>query len=396
MLELVDLDAAAARKRVAQYSLGMRQRLGIANALLGDPEVLILDEPANGLDPEGMRWMRGLLHEFASRGGTVLLSSHLLRKVEAIADHFVIIASGRIVAQGTPKNSSADTPGPASAPLTTTCSAAHCATTYGHDARGGQPMSALVPAVYHIPASERRAGFARLTRIELRKTLDTRSGLWFSAAVAAITLIAVLITSQVKGGHDATLPRLFNNSVEPAAILLPVLGVLLVCGEWSQRTTLTTFTLVPHRGRILQAKLAAAIVVAGAAFAVCLACSMVVGELLPAPGGTGSLSIVVLAQGLVFLAATMVIGVAFGAAIMLSAPAIVIYLALPTACDALSSTIHPLKTLSHWLAIGPTLGPLATHFFGVSDWAHAGTTLALWLRRPPHHRSVAVARRDVN
>ena len=103
MLELVDLDAGAAHKRVAQYSLGMRQRLGIANALLGDPQVLILDEPANGLDPVGMRWMRRLLRDFASRGGTVLLSSHLLHEVEAIADRFVIVAGGRIVAQGTPK-----------------------------------------------------------------------------------------------------------------------------------------------------------------------------------------------------------------------------------------------------------------------------------------------------
>ncbi len=103
MLELVDLDAGAARKRVAQYSLGMRQRLGIANALLGDPQLLILDEPANGLDPVGMRWMRALLRDFASRGGTVLLSSHLLHEVEAIADRFVIIAGGRIIAQGTTK-----------------------------------------------------------------------------------------------------------------------------------------------------------------------------------------------------------------------------------------------------------------------------------------------------
>ena len=94
------LDRHAACKRVRQYSLGMRQRLGIAHALLGDPEVLILDEPANGLDPEGMRWMRELLRDFADRGGTVLLSSHLLREVEAIADRLVIIGGGRIVAQG--------------------------------------------------------------------------------------------------------------------------------------------------------------------------------------------------------------------------------------------------------------------------------------------------------
>ena len=88
------------RKRVRQYSLGMRQRLGIANALIGEPEVLILDEPANGLDPEGMRWMRGLLRDFAERGGTVLLSSHLLHEVDAIADRLVIIGSGKIVAEG--------------------------------------------------------------------------------------------------------------------------------------------------------------------------------------------------------------------------------------------------------------------------------------------------------
>jgi ABC-type transport system involved in multi-copper enzyme maturation permease subunit len=257
-------------------------------------------------------------------------------------------------------------------------------------------MSALASPAYQIPADERAPRFGRLTRIELRKMLDTRSGLWFSVAVVAVTLITVIITSQVKGGHDATLHRLFNNSVEPAAILLPVLGVLLVCSEWSQRTTLTTFTLVPDRGRILQAKLAASIVAAFAAFAICLACSVVVGELLPAPGGAGSLSIVVLAQGLVFLTATMVIGVAFGAAIMLSAPAIVIYLALPTAWDALASTIHPLKTLSHWLAIGPTLGPLATHSFSATDWAHAGTTLALWMAVPLVIGIWRFARRDIN
>src|SRR5687768_11220096 len=101
LLELVGLDERAARRRVGKYSLGMRQRLGLAHALLGDPEVLILDEPANGLDPEGMRWMRVLLRDFADRGGTVLLSSHLLTEVEAIADRMVIIGGGRIMAQGT-------------------------------------------------------------------------------------------------------------------------------------------------------------------------------------------------------------------------------------------------------------------------------------------------------
>ncbi|WP_067500881.1 ABC transporter ATP-binding protein [Actinoplanes sp. TFC3] len=99
-LERVGLNRTAAKRRVKAYSLGMRQRLGLAYALLGDPGILILDEPANGLDPEGIFWMRGLLRDFADAGGTVLLSSHLLREVEAVADRLVVIGGGRIVAQG--------------------------------------------------------------------------------------------------------------------------------------------------------------------------------------------------------------------------------------------------------------------------------------------------------
>jgi ABC-2 type transport system ATP-binding protein len=99
VLEQVGLTDAGT-KRVAQYSLGMRQRLGLAQALMGRPDVLVLDEPANGLDPAGIRWMRLLLRQFADDGGTVLLSSHLLREVEETVDQLVVIAGGRVVAQG--------------------------------------------------------------------------------------------------------------------------------------------------------------------------------------------------------------------------------------------------------------------------------------------------------
>jgi ABC-2 type transport system ATP-binding protein len=101
MLDRVSLTPEEASRRVRNYSLGMRQRLGIATALIGDPEVLILDEPANGLDPAGIRWMRDLLRDFADQGGTVLLSSHLLHEIEVIADDIVVIGNGRIVAGGT-------------------------------------------------------------------------------------------------------------------------------------------------------------------------------------------------------------------------------------------------------------------------------------------------------
>ncbi|WP_182379886.1 ATP-binding cassette domain-containing protein [Nocardioides sp. WS12] len=100
MLELVGLTDAESGRRLRNYSLGMKQRLGIAHALLGDPSVLILDEPANGLDPAGIRWMRGLLKGYADRGGTVLLSSHLLHEVEQIADEMILIGRGKIVARG--------------------------------------------------------------------------------------------------------------------------------------------------------------------------------------------------------------------------------------------------------------------------------------------------------
>ena len=100
MLGLVSLTPAESKRRVRHYSLGMRQRLGIAHALLGDPSILILDEPANGLDPAGIHWMRGLLREYADRGGTVLLSSHLLSEIEIVADEIILIGGGKILAQG--------------------------------------------------------------------------------------------------------------------------------------------------------------------------------------------------------------------------------------------------------------------------------------------------------
>ncbi|MFK0402309.1 ABC transporter ATP-binding protein [Microbacterium sp. NPDC090225] len=91
----------AGRKRIGAFSLGMGQRLGIATALLGDPDVLVLDEPTNGLDPDGIRWMRRFLRSLADAGKTVLVSSHLMSEMEDTADEYVVIAKGRIVASGT-------------------------------------------------------------------------------------------------------------------------------------------------------------------------------------------------------------------------------------------------------------------------------------------------------
>jgi ABC-2 type transport system ATP-binding protein len=98
VLRLVELEAAA-KRRVKTYSLGMRQRLGLAAALLGEPELLILDEPANGLDPEGVRWLRDFLHAFAAEGKTVFVSSHVLAEVAQTVDRVLIISRGRLVVE---------------------------------------------------------------------------------------------------------------------------------------------------------------------------------------------------------------------------------------------------------------------------------------------------------
>jgi ABC-2 type transport system ATP-binding protein len=97
LLEAVGLDAVA-RQRVGTFSLGMRQRLGLATALIGDPGVLLLDEPLNGLDPEGVLWVRGLLRRCAAEGRAVLVSSHLLHEMAVVADHLIVIAQGRLLA----------------------------------------------------------------------------------------------------------------------------------------------------------------------------------------------------------------------------------------------------------------------------------------------------------
>ena len=100
VLTIVGLEGAAGRRRVGKYSMGMRRRLGLAAALLGDPQILVLDEPVNGLDPRGIAWLRTLLREHAALGRTVLLSSHVLSEAAQTVDDVVVVDQGRVVHQG--------------------------------------------------------------------------------------------------------------------------------------------------------------------------------------------------------------------------------------------------------------------------------------------------------
>ena len=192
--------------------------------------------------------------------------------------------------------------------------------------------------------------------------VNTRSGFWVPIAVALLTLLVAIIGSTNHGGTSATFIHIFNISSRPAAFLLPVMGVLLVCGEWSQRTTLTTFTLVPSRWRVIAAKFGASVIVSTIALIVCLLLTVVFASALGhAPGGTGSLPWQVILQGWLELAAGMAMGLAFGAAILVSAPAIVAYLLLPVVWNGIIGGIHGLDGVARWLDSGNTLNPLTLH-----------------------------------
>ena len=296
MLEMVSLTPTEAGRRVRNYSLGMRQRLGLATALLGDPEVLILDEPANGLDPAGIRWMRDLLRGFADKGGTVLLSSHLLHEIEVIADDLVVIGQGRIVAQGTKAEllASAGTVVRATAvadlqrALTSSGIAdralgrrrlpGRCRPRAG---RQGGPRRRRTPARAedrrrrrprgHVPRAHRRhltrrssgmtavtverpparvapkpIPFTRIMGVELTKIFNTRSGFWLTAGIGIAAVVATAAVIIFAPGDEQTYDSFGAAIGMPMVILLPIMAILLVTSEWSQRSGLTTFTLVPQ------------------------------------------------------------------------------------------------------------------------------------------------------
>jgi ABC-2 type transport system permease protein len=241
-----------------------------------------------------------------------------------------------------------------------------------------------------------RPSMARLTKVELRKMFDTRSGFWLPIGVALAAIITVLITALSGPAQNHTFTHLFGNALIPTAILLPLIGVLLVTGEFSQRTALTTFTLVPSRARVMWAKLGASVACSVAALALCLAVAAA-GTVIGSGSGPGvwALHAVLVPQAFVYLATAMITGVAFGAALLVSAPAIVLYLLLPTIWSALASNISALDGVARWLDASNTLDPMVRNSLSALDWAHAGTTLLLWMVLPLAIGWWRVMRRDV-
>ena len=220
--------------------------------------------------------------------------------------------------------------------------------------------------------------FGRLTLVELRKMVDTRAGFWLQLTVAAITLAAVVVVCFIADTDDLTFQNLFIVAMTPGAVLLPIIGILLVSSEWSQRTALITFTLVPRRMRVMAAKLAAGLALG----VILLALSLLVAAAATlAIGGEWTLSADILGQITILVLTAMVTGIAFGALFLSSAPAIVLSFVLPLGWAALAS-IRFLNDAGQWLDTTRTTEPLTERALSGEEWAQLGTSMLLWLVLP--------------
>jgi ABC-2 type transport system permease protein len=220
--------------------------------------------------------------------------------------------------------------------------------------------------------------FARLTGVELRKMVDTRAGFWLQLIVAVVTLAAIVIICVVVDADEVRFRDLLAIGVTPGAVLLPIVGILLVSSEWSQRTALITFTLVPRRMRVMGAKLAAGMVLGLILIAIALVLAAVA---ILAIGGEWELGAVVLGQTVVLVLTAMLTGIAFGALFLSSAPAIVLSFVLPIGWTALGS-IRWLNGAAQWLDTSRTTEHMLDRALTADEWAKLGTSMALWLVLP--------------
>lgn len=244
-------------------------------------------------------------------------------------------------------------------------------------------------------APDRKPTLTRLTQIELRKMVDTRSGFWVSMLVAGLMVAVAVLTMLVHGGAESTTRQVFSHAAQPAGLLLPVIGVLLITGEFSQRTALVTFTLTPDRLRVLAAKAFACLVVATMALVLAALAGLALAPLGHAAGGAGPLPVQLFAQGWLYLCLQMLMGLGFGAATLVSAPAVVTFLLLPTIANAVLTGFPALGGVYHWVDPEQTLLPMIKWNLSGADWEHAAVTAAVWILVPLVFGALRIRRRDL-
>jgi ABC-2 type transport system permease protein len=221
-----------------------------------------------------------------------------------------------------------------------------------------------------------RPGLPRLAAVELRKSADTRAGFWL--LVVIVLLAAALATVQLIWGEqvDQNLTPLFQTTIEITAVVLPVLGILLVTSEWSQRTGLTTFALVPQRERVIAAKVIGAAVLTLGAVAACLLIAATGNAIA---GDSWHLSLGSLGRFTLYELISVLSGMAFGLVFMNSALAIVMSFVVPIGWAILGESIHALDKPAEWLDLSRSLANLAEGGMSGGDWAKVATATALWI-----------------
>lgn len=242
----------------------------------------------------------------------------------------------------------------------------------------GGTVSRSAPGGAAVPMS-------RLVHVELRKLVDTRSGRWLLLAIALLTAAVVTIFLFAAPPEELTFENFVNATTTPQAILLPILGILTVTSEWGQRTGLVTFTLEPHRSRVVVAKLVAVVLLGLLAVGVALvlaALGNALGSALQDGDGDWAFGVAGLRDLLVLQLLSVLQGLAYGMLIMNSAGAIVFYFALPTAWGILTSTVDWFRRIGEWVDLNTTSMPLSEHEMTGSAWGRLAVSVLLWVALP--------------
>jgi len=255
--------------------------------------------------------------------------------------------------------------------------------------------TATVPAQLDLSGTT-RISLGTLVRVELRKLVDTRASRWLLVAIFALTALLLVIFALNANESDRTFRTFIQLTGTPQGFLLPVLGILLVTSEWSQRAALTTFTLVPVRGRVLLAKVLAALLAGVIAYAVAVGLAAVFTVIGGGPGAWSGIGLDDYAKyGLTQVSGVMQ-GLAFGLLFLNTAAAIVTFFVLPTVFSIVASLWSPLGKAASWVDLNTAQGPLLNgdHMSG-KEWWQLASALAIWVALPFVVGLVRVLRAEV-
>ena len=261
-------------------------------------------------------------------------------------------------------------------------------------------MTATVSAPASAPPAVAAAPvpLSRLTLVELRKLADTRAGMWLLIVIGLATVATSALQLGWAPDNEMTFVDLYSFGLLPSAVLLPVLGILSVTSEWSQRTALGTFTLVPARGRVLLAKVGAGILIATAATAATAILAAAANVLSTAVGGDGSWSIdpSLIWQSLLLQVVFVLMGIAFGALLLNTPLAIVVFFALPTVWTVLGESIRALRDAAGWLDLNVTSQAMMEPDMTSGEWARLAASAGVWVVLPLLAGAARVLRREVS